>query len=269
VGVLTIPSDAKSVLLNRLPEVLQLLELPTPLALLCAVVVAGSIAAVFGLAVMRLRGIAAGILTLSFLVVVYETLTNWRVLGSSGTITRIPYETTPFVAAVVACAAIVVAWLFQNSKTGLSLRAARDEENAARAMGVNVTSVRLVAFVLSAAIMAVGGGLSAQLTSTISPGAFFLNLTFLTIGMLVVGGMHRLSGAVLGALVISVVNEGLRQFEAFLANAGMPVFGLRDLALAVAIVLILMFRTEGLVGSTEFKIRLGKKNAKPTGGKQE
>ena len=93
------------------------------------------------------------------------------------------------------------------------LRATREDEVGAKASAVKVTRVRLVAFVLSAAVAGVGGGLYAQFLGILTIDAFYLGLTFITIAMLVVGGIGSLTGAVVGVILVTFVVEFLRLFE--------------------------------------------------------
>lgn len=253
VGILTVPANSKAVLLGRMPELLRDLTLPGVWAFAVAAMLVAVISGVFGFAIMKLRGIAASIVTLSFLVVTYEIFNNWRALGNGGTVTRIPTETTLELALAVAAAMIVIAYFFQTSSMGLRLRAARDEENAARALGIGVTLERTLAFVLGAVVVAVGGGLSARLTGTISPGSFFLGLTFLTMAMLVLGGMHSLSGAIAGTVLVTAFNEILRLAEAEISSLGIGFIGWRDIVLAAILIGLLILRPEGLTLGREYE----------------
>jgi branched-chain amino acid transport system permease protein len=87
----------------------------------------------------------------------------------------------------------VIAWLFAISRSGLALRAARDEPIAAEASGVDIERERLIAFVLSAFVCGAAGVLYAHFLGIITPDAFFLTATFVALSMLVVGGMYSLS----------------------------------------------------------------------------
>lgn len=252
VGLLTAPVEAKRFLLPDLPDLLRLHVLPDTWAFAVAAVGVAVIAGAFGAAIMKLRGIGASIVSLAFLVITNEFFNNWQALGNGGTVTRIPTRTTVGEVLAVAAVCILIAYLFQSSRTGLRLRAARDEENAARSLGISVTPQRTAAFVLGAVMMAIGGGLAARLNGTVSPNAFFFNLTFLTLAMLVVGGMRSLAGAVLGAVLVSALNEALRLVEATAGAAGSQVIGWRDVALSAVLILILLRRPEGLTGGREF-----------------
>ena len=112
-----------------------------------------------------------------------------------------------------AAVAIVIAYLYAISRSGLALRATRDESVAASASGIDIVRERLIAFVVSAFIIGIAGALYAHFLSIVNPGAFYLRTTFITLSMLVVGGMYSLSGAVTGVVTISVLIELFRNLE--------------------------------------------------------
>jgi branched-chain amino acid transport system permease protein len=176
------------------------------------------VAALIGLVVavplMRLAGLAAGIATLSLLIIVHVVLSHWEsVTGGPRTLLGIPLSTTMAIALVWAVVAILVAFVFQRTSLALRLRASREDEIAARSLGISVTVERGVAFVLSAFLVGVSGSLFAHLQGSIHPNAFYFQVAFITIVMLVVGGMGSLAGAVVGTVVVSAMREGLRQVE--------------------------------------------------------
>ena len=102
--------------------------------------------------------------------------------------------------------------------------------------------------------MGVAGALFGMFIGSFNPDAFFLNITFLMIAMLVIGGTTSLAGAVVGTLAISAVSEFLRRVEGgvdlgFVHVSAQP--GLREVALALAMLAILIFRPRGLMGGRE------------------
>jgi branched-chain amino acid transport system permease protein len=150
--------------------------------------------------------------------------------------------------------AIVVAHALQRSRWGARLRASREDDVAARSLGVGVHLERRLAFVLSAAIVGVAGGLYVQLLGSITPTTLYLDTTFLLVVMLTVGGQTSLSGAVVGSVCIAVVRELLRRLEGG-AHVG-PVFvdgpaGMSEIGLALVLLLILIQRPAGLTGGRE------------------
>jgi branched-chain amino acid transport system permease protein len=100
-----------------------------------------------------------------------------------------------------------------NSRTGRALRAVHDSESACNAMGLNVTALKIKVFILSAAYAALAGSLYAHYVTFISPGSFSLFYSILVLTMVIVGGITNLWGAIIGAVVITVLPELLRRFE--------------------------------------------------------
>ena len=248
-GILRTDPLLKEQLLPGLPHFLaasQLAPLPATLA-------AGAAAAVFGALVavplMRVNGLIAALASFALLLVVNSVISNWTNLthGTGGL--DINQTTTRNVALAWAAIAIVVAYLLQSSTRGLRLRAAREEEVAARAIGVLVARERGVAFVVSCFFLGVGGALIAGQLGSFTPGAFYLSITFLTVAMLVVGGITSLAGAVIGTIVLSVLSEGLRQ-----AEATTSVSNLQEIGFAAVMLAILLLRPAGITSGREFRL---------------
>jgi branched-chain amino acid transport system permease protein len=149
---------------------------------------------------------------------------------------------------------VTVARVFRDSTPGLQLRASREDEPAARATGVNVERRRLEAWVLSAMPTAVAGLLLGQFLSAFSPAAFYITLTVTLIGMVIVGGLTTVSGALAGASLITLLIEGLRRLDGgfSLGVVDVPsVFGITQIGLGIAILVTLYLRPEGLMGTRE------------------
>jgi branched-chain amino acid transport system permease protein len=136
------------------------------------------------------------------------------------------------------------------------LRASREDAVAARASAVNILRVRLAAFVLSAAIVGVGGALWAHFLGVLTADSFYLSLCFITLAMLVVGGLGSLTGAVLGVVVVTIVVEVLRALE-----GGIPIGshtlslppGSQEIGLGLVLALIMIFRPTGLTRGRELE----------------
>lgn len=212
-------------------------------------------ALVVGYPIMRLSGISASIATLAVLAIVNVTYANWdTVTLGTNSVVGIPRYVDVWVALGCALLAIVVAYVYQESKMGKALRAASQDEVAARAVGINVPNQRLVAWVLSATFVALGGVLYAHFVTLITIEVFYLDMTFLTLAMLVVGGMKSLAGAVMGVVVLSVVIEVFRRLE-----SGVQIFGQalnlpvssQEVALGVIMLVILILRSRGIMGGKE------------------
>ena len=117
-------------------------------------------------------------------------------------------------ATIWAAVSIAIAFAYQESRGGLLLRASREDEVAAKAAGVDIVRHRWIAFILSAFLSGVSGVLLAHFLGTVRVETYYLDLTFLIIAMLVIGGAGSLTGAVVGALTISLLTEVLREAEA-------------------------------------------------------
>jgi branched-chain amino acid transport system permease protein len=180
--------------------------------------------------------------------------------GTTG-MSAIPVTTTLTRSLIFGIAAIFVAFLYQSSRFGRRLRTSREDEIAARAVGVNVGFERSLGFVISALIVGMAGGLYATYLGNIDPSAFFLNLTFLTIAMLVVGGMTSLSGAVVGTIFISVVAELLRRVEAGFHVGSTFVSapaGLQEVGLGLLMLAVLIWHPQGLTNGRELIVPVRK-----------
>jgi len=256
---LTIPPVMKSITLKGLPTWL----LHTKLSMWVATPISGVFAALFALVVgrviMRLSGIAASIATFGLLGVVNNVYSNWdSVTGGQGSIVGTPATMNVWNGWLGAAVAIAIAYLYSISRSGLALRAARDEAVAASASGIDIVRERLVAFVVSAFIIGLAGALYAHFLSIVNPGSFYLRTTFITLSMLVVGGMYSLSGAVAGVVVISALIEVFRDLEKGVSLGGLTIAlpnGVQEIAIGIITIVILMYLPTGLTRNREFSWR--------------
>jgi branched-chain amino acid transport system permease protein len=246
-ALLTVPAVMKALTLPQLPAFIADTELAALPATLIAAAVAAVFASVLAVPLTRLSGLQAGLATVAVLVIVRVVASNWdAVTGGTAGLAGIPTTTTLTVALGWALVAIVVVWLFQESRVGLRLRAAREDDVAARSLGIGVRRERALALALSAAVVGVGGALFAGQQGTVTPDQFYLSITFLTIAMLVVGGSGSLAGAVVGPLFVGVALELLRRAE---SGLGRP--GLTEVGLGLLLLVTLALRPAGLLGGRE------------------
>jgi len=254
-ALLTMKAAAKSVFLPDLPSFIAALEWPTLPAALAGGIAAALLAFLVGLPLMRLSGISASIATFAVLVITYAVLGNWTsVTGGQNSLMGLPIYVGVWTGLGWAIAAIVVAFVYQESRSALLLRASREDETAAEASGVNVVRHRLIAFTISGFISGIAGVLLAHFLGTVRVETFYLDLTFLIVAMLVIGGMGSLTGAVLGAVVIAALTELLRQAEIGLTLGATTIAapaGTGDAILALIMLLIIIFRPKGIAGGKE------------------
>ncbi len=267
-ALVTINPAIKGSLLPALPGFIGDAHVGFVPALLIAAVVTGVIAAPIGLILCRLSGGAGSISTLALLIVFYVVASNWReVTGGTRTIYGIPKETTLWSALAVAAIAIVVARLLRDSDIGLRLRASKADPLASQALGVEHVRLRLVAWVVSASIVGAAGGLFAMNLTAFGPSAFYLSQAFITLAMLIIGGMGTVTGAVAGAVAVSAVYELLRNVEDGTTTGPFDFggqVGLAQLALATLMVLTMMWRRDGLFGRREAEALLRRRRGSAT-----
>lgn len=244
----------KQVLLTGLPTFLRDQQYSFATAMVLATLLPTVVAILLGGAIMRLDGVACSIATFSFLMIVNSIYSNWdSVTAGVSSITSIPSVVGIVLATGFAIAAVVVAYAFQTSRLGMMLKATRDEPAAASASGIRIIKVRLVSFALSAAVVGAGGGLYAHFLGVLTVDPFYLQLCFLTIAMLVVGGMSSLSGAVVGVFVVTIVVEVLRGLERGDGVVAIPV-GSQELGLGLIMAVVLVFRPLGATNGREFRL---------------
>ncbi len=246
-ALLTIPPAIKNDLAPSLPAFIGDHTVGFVPAVLAGALVGGIVAAVVGLALTRMEEGAMAMATIGILVIFFVVFDNWEGVtrGATG-LFAIPRSTTVWSALVFAVVAIAVCRLFRESRTGLKLRASRTDSLAAEALGANVIRLRWLAWTLSGAIMGAGGGLWAQYNLAFGPKQFFFAQTFNLLAMLVVGGLASTSGAVLGAVGVTVVFEIMRRVE---EQIGVP--GITQMTVAALILAVLYRRPNGLMGLGE------------------
>ena len=256
-GVMTIPLESKAGVLPQLFPVLRDHTVGNVVSLALAAAAGGVFALLVGLPLMRLSGLAAGIATFAVLEVTHNILREWTKIGPGATTLSLVPETTDAVQATVGALIVVTAaFAYQRSRLGRRLRASREDPAAARGVGIDVHRERLWAFVVSGALAGFGGGLLVHLLGSITTEQVYLELTFLTLAMLVIGGLTSLFGAVVGALAVSGLHTFLIEAEQGV-DVGVALDlpqGTRLIFLGAIMALVLIVRPSGLTGGREFRI---------------
>jgi branched-chain amino acid transport system permease protein len=152
---------------------------------------------------------------------------------------------------VLTIAAIVVCVRLQDSRLGRAWMAIREDEIAAKAMGINVRNVKLLAFSLGATFGGVSGAMFAAFQGFVSPESFTLNESIIVLAMIVLGGLGHIPGVVLGAVLLSIFPEVLRHtvvpVQTFLfGHVVIDAEVLRMMLYGLAMVLIMLYRPKGL-----------------------
>lgn len=253
-GVLSVPVEEKPATMPYLFGFLADTTVGNVTSLALAALAGGVFALLAGLPLMRLSGLAAGIATFAVLGITNNLLRYYEKIGPGlNVFSSVPETTDLLQAAVVAIIAIVVAFAYQTSRFGRQLRAAREDAAAARAVGISVYGQRLVAFTLSGALAGLAGGLYVHFLP-INADFVYLELTFITLAMLVIGGMTSLWGAVVGALAVSGLDSLLAEAEEGLGRVDLP-SGSRLVVVGALMALVLILRPTGLTGGREVTLR--------------
>jgi branched-chain amino acid transport system permease protein len=243
----TIPPAVKGLIVPSLPGFVTDLHLGLMASVLLAGGISACVAAILGAPLSRMREGAMTMATISVLVIFFVIFDNWDEVtrGAQG-LFGIPRNTTIWWALGFAVATIAIARLFRESPAGTMLRASRADPVAAEALGANVVLLRWIAWPVSGFIMGTGGGLWAEYNIAFGPRQFFFSLTFALLAVLVVGGLGSVSGAVLGAVIVTAASEIMRRVE-----DQTDIGGLANMSVALMILLVLYRRPDGVLGRLE------------------
>lgn len=254
-GILTMPAALQRSALPDLPAFLSGFETTLWVSLPVVAIVGLVFAALTGSAIARLVGASATIATLGLLIIAHSVAIGAReITRGSQTFYGVPRETDVILALGAAMLAIVLARWFRESRWGLFARAARDDQDAATALGISARRTRFFAWCASGAMATVAGALYGHMLGAFSPASFYLGLVFAQVVMMIVGGMASVGGAVIGVMAVTLLQDTVRQFEggATVLGVTLPdVFGLTTIVLGLAILLVIWVRPQGLVGGFE------------------
>ncbi|HBH29441.1 MAG: branched-chain amino acid ABC transporter permease [Desulfofustis sp. PB-SRB1] len=255
-AVITMPARLKSMALPELYPIMQGVQLDPLVGMAIGGVVAALVAAIVAYPLMRLSDAAAVITSFALLMILHTIMVHWsEVTNGPRTLFGIVEATTLQLAAAAAVVAAIGAYWFKESRVGILLRAVRNDEVAAAAIGAHIPLLRWRAYVLSAFYAGIGGALWAHFITSFSPNAFYLRETFVILGMLVIGGPATVSGAVFGVFSVTAVFEGLRALEKAINAADLfssTVVGLTEIILALVMLIVLILRPGGIIERNEF-----------------
>ena len=256
-GVLTVPEGQKDAIMPGIAHFLLHTNVGNVPSLALAAGVGLVFAFVVGLPLMRLSGLAAGIATFGVLEIVNNLLRYWQSVGPGlNAFSSVPQTTGIWQAAIGAFICIAVAYAYQRSRFGRQLRAAREDPAAASAAGISIYRQRLLAFALSGGLAGLAGGLYVHLLP-VEIDSLYLDLTFITLAMLVVGGSGSLLGAVVGALAVSGLDSFLSASENGVDVLGWHIdlaTGTTEIVIGTLMAIILVLRPSGLSGGRELSL---------------
>jgi branched-chain amino acid transport system permease protein len=229
--------------------------LPFPLPLLAGIAITAGLGVVIAVPALRIGGDYLVIVSLALQVIVTTVLLNWTSMtGGTDGIRAIPQVQilgwtldTPgkFLPLAVLAAGLcyAVAWRLGASPFGRALKAMRENEAAAQAVGKNVMAMKLAVFAIAAALASVAGSLYAHYYNFVSADSFTVELTIYLLTMVIIGGTGNLKGSVLGAVVLAVLPEALKFVD-------MPVDvadKIRLMLYGVLLIVMLRLRPQGLL----------------------
>jgi branched-chain amino acid transport system permease protein len=238
---------------------LQAFEAPLSVQILVAAVIGGLLGLGVGLLTLRMRGIFFSIATIALAIIIETTITNWRFVGgAAGIQLQRPPVTQPFdsyvkmlffVQALLVVIAIAITRFIQNSRIGRGLHALRDDELAAECMGVPTLRLKLLACVISGALMSAGGAPAAMYLQFANPdSAFNLNYSVSVLAMSLIGGTAHWIGPVLGAILLASTQQLLTVTISSEVNV---------LVLGCMLVLFVVAAPKGIIGLVSRVARKG------------
>ena len=258
-GILTVAPETKTFTMPGLFPFLRHAHIGIVPSLAFAALAGGLYGLAVGLPLMRLSGLPAGIATFAVLGITADVLYYWQKVGPTAqTLSDVP-EAGRWTLAIATIIAIAAAYGYQRSRFGRMLRATREDPAAASATGISIYRQRLIAFTLSGVLAGLAGGLYVHQLGLIAPDLTYLDLTFVTLAMLVFGGVASLWGAVVGALAISALNSFLGDAENTVHigfRLTLPA-GTRLVTIGAVMALVIILRPSGLTRGREFGWRRG------------
>jgi branched-chain amino acid transport system permease protein len=225
-------------------------QAPLGLQILVAGVVGGLLGLGVGLLTLRMRGIFFSIATIALAIIIETTIINSRYVGGAAGIqlqrppVMAPFDTYVkmlfFVQALMVVVAVAVTRFIQNSRIGRGLHALRDDELAAECTGVPTLRLKLIACVVSGALISAGGAPAAMYLQFANPdSAFNLNYSVSVLAMSLIGGTAHWAGPVIGAILLGVTQQLLAVTISSEVNV---------LVLGIMLVLFVVAAPQGLIG---------------------
>jgi branched-chain amino acid transport system permease protein len=235
---------------------LSVISLPFWLSLLAAGVVTAFLAFLMGFPVFRVRGDYLAIVTLGFGEVVRVVANNLQSItnGPLGLKGLVPHTNLWWSFGFMIFTLFFI-WRLTKSSFGRAMKAIREDEVAAEAMGIRSFRYKMMAFTVSGFFEGIAGGLLAHLITTISPALFTFFLTFNLLIIIVVGGLGSITGSVISSVLFVFGSEALRAVEepfsiGSLQIPGIP--GMRMVIFAIILIMVMIFARQGIMGRGEF-----------------
>ncbi len=231
-----------SFLLPEAPFIVQLIT-----GALCAGAAAALVGFLIGTSCLRLAGDYLGMVTLGFGEIIRIIFLNIEAVGGARGMTDIPVYMNLGSVFLLTIITILVIKRISNGRLGRAMLAIKENEMAANMMGINPLNIKVKAFVISSFMAGIAGSFFAHSEGYISTQTFTFAKSFEVIAMNVVGGLGSLSGAIMGAGILTVLPEALRKVQDI---TGLDI---RMVIYALTMILIMILRPQGLMGNKEWK----------------
>lgn len=224
------------------------------IALIASAIIAGMFGFLLGLPTLRLKGDYLAIVTIGFGEILRLVLINWASFtrGPAG----IPGIPSPsifgyiintnagyyYILYILVIITILISHRLLNSRLGRGLIAVKDDEVAAEAMGINPTFLKMLAFVLGAAIAGIAGGIFASFIHYVNPDNFTYMESVVILTMVVLGGVGSIPGVIVGATVLTILPEALRGISLY-----------RYAIYGILLVIMMIVRPQGIISAASLK----------------
>lgn len=205
--------------------------------------VAGVIGIIIGIPALRLCGDYLAIITLAFGEIIRVLIEYFSFTGGAQGLRKIPKFNNLGVIYLIMAACVMMMYSLMTSRHGRAILSIRDDEIASGASGVNTTYYKIFAFIVSAIFAGIAGGIYAHKLGILGAKQFDFNYSINILVMVVLGGMGSFTGAILSAIVLTILPEILRGFADY-----------RMIIYSVLLILMMIFRPTGLLGHKEFQI---------------
>lgn len=221
--------------------------IPDLLVLIIACLAAGLVAGIMGILIgtpsLRLRGDYLGIVTIGFAEIVRIFFVNFEPTGGAQGLKAIPRIASLGYVFWIMVIVIVLIFTLGKSKFGRAIMSIREDEIASEASGIPTTRYKVLAFTISSFFAGIGGGLFAMYQGYIDPSKFQFMFSIELFVIVVLGGLGSVTGSILSAIVLTVLPEMLRQFADY-----------RLLVYSLALIVMMIFRPQGMLGRYEFSM---------------
>lgn len=238
-GFMAVGAYATALIVIAVPNVLGFV-----VSLVIGMGMSGIIALLVGIPTLRLRGDYLAIATLGVAEIIRIVIINLKITRGPAGIFGIPNFVNWQVVFGISVVVIALVVNFVRSTTGQAIIAVRDNEIAAASLGINTTKYKVIAFVIGAMLAALAGGLRASFIQSVSPQDYTFMQTITILIIVVLGGIGSMSGTVVTAVVLGLLDVVLQNFGP-----------LRMVIYAVVLIVVMIFRPQGLLGTSELSLK--------------